>query len=70
MALVISRGHAFDTAQFFDMFFDFESINLDTISQPWANTLLETNEIKKYDAQLLELPLNSYVRAHESLHDN
>lgn len=49
MALVISGGHAFDTAQFFDMFFDFESINLDTISQPWANTLLETNEIKKYD---------------------
>jgi len=49
LVLVITGGHAFDTAQFFNMFFTFKDVSVDTISQPNANILLETNKIKKYD---------------------
>lgn len=47
--LVITGGHAFDTTQFFDMFFAFEDLNVDTASQPRANALLDKNEINNYD---------------------
>jgi len=47
--LLITGGHSFDTIQFFEMFYDFEDMDVDTISQPQANALLETDELKKYD---------------------
>ncbi len=49
LALVITGGHAFDTTQFFDMFFSFEDFNVDTISQHHANAFLGENEINNYD---------------------
>jgi type 1 glutamine amidotransferase len=49
LALVITGGHAFDTNDFYDMFSAFEGMMTDTISQPRANALLETDEIRKYD---------------------
>jgi hypothetical protein len=48
-ALLITGGHAFDTASFFDFFYSIEMIELDTISQPGANEYLATEEGKNHD---------------------
>jgi uncharacterized protein len=48
--LLITGGHDFEEAAFYDMFSSFGEVSFDTISQPAANALL-TNEtaMKKYD---------------------
>ena len=48
-ALVVVGGHEFDTIDFYGMFFSFKDMQVDTISQPHANALLETDVIQKYD---------------------
>jgi type 1 glutamine amidotransferase len=47
--LLITGGHSFDTTEFFNLFFSFEGISLDTISQPHANEFLGSDQGKSYD---------------------
>ena len=47
--LVITGGHEFDP-EFFDVFRSYPDISFDTVSQPRANELLCSGEVKKYDA--------------------
>ena len=48
-ALVITGGHAYDTAQFVDVFRSIENIDFDTMSQPAANSFIAAGGAGKYD---------------------
>ncbi len=48
--LVVTGGHAYDTANFVKMFSQMESVNFDTLIQPSANLLYNSPEIEQYDA--------------------
>jgi type 1 glutamine amidotransferase len=48
--LVVTGGHAYDTANFVKMFRQMESVSFDTLIQPSANMLYNSPEIEQYDA--------------------
>lgn len=50
--LVVTGGHNFDTTEFFDFFINLKNYNVDTVSQPWANEFLGTEEGQSYDAYI------------------
>lgn len=50
--LVVTGGHNFDTTEFFDFFMNLENYDVDTVSQPWANEFLGSEEGQSYDAYI------------------
>lgn len=48
--LVITGGHEFDTADFFDLFHSLEGIRMDSVSHPAALDLLYSPVVDRYDA--------------------
>lgn len=48
--LLVTGGHAFDTTEFFSLFPSDNGISVDTVSQPFANLLIENNKAEKWDA--------------------
>jgi len=48
--LLITGGHDFEEAEFYEMFRSFSDVTFDTVSQPGANALLtDQSAMKKYD---------------------
>ena len=47
--LVITGGHDYDTTEFFSLFFSDNGISFDTVSQPFANMLIENNNTENWD---------------------
>ena len=72
--LLVTGGHSYDTIQFFDMFRSMERFRLDTLSQPHAMGLLESDYIFNYSVLLFydyvpDLPLkDSAIYTNLSFH--
>jgi type 1 glutamine amidotransferase len=47
--LLITGGHDFDTASFYNLFTSMKEFEVDTLSQPFANTMIESGKAKDYD---------------------
>ncbi len=47
--LLITGGHHFDTSEFFDLFADLSNYSIDTLSQPYANSLIGSGKADVYD---------------------
>jgi len=47
--LVVTGGHDFEQQEYYQMFNSFEGLPYDTITQPKANELISSAEIRKYD---------------------
>lgn len=47
--MLVTGGHAYDTAQFFQMFEKFENIRYQHVLQPKANALIAQNKTKDFD---------------------
>jgi type 1 glutamine amidotransferase len=47
--LLVTGGHDFDTAEFFNLFLSNSDLSVDTVSQPLANILIGKMKSKKYD---------------------
>lgn len=47
--LLVTGGHSFDTTEFFNLFSSYETISVDTVSQPDANKMLEEINSDTYD---------------------
>ena len=48
-ALIITGGHDYDTARFFEMFESFEGLEYEESIQPKANLLIEDGRAEAYD---------------------
>lgn len=50
--LVVVGGHAYDTAEFYDMFRTLESVEFDSVNHPRAMSVLASDQIDTYDVLL------------------
>jgi len=48
--LVVSGGHSYDTAEFYDLFRSLEGIRFDSVSHPDALEFLGSGKVEEYDA--------------------
>ena len=68
--LVITGGHGFEHAPFYDVFNALQNITYDTVAQPQANELIASPDVNKYDVLVFYDMVDSILPAQQQAYIN